>query len=107
MKPEAKGTETWADELRRGLAAVADLGDEQPPDLAALQLLVARVRAEQRRELRRDLLRFWGLAVLVLTGALVVVSRQPAWFLVGQALLAGVLLAVGVLAIFQGKRVVE
>lgn len=105
-----KGNEqsrTWEEQLRRGLDAMSDLGEEQPPDLAALQMLAASVLAEQRRKLTADLLRFWAVAVTLLCLALILASRRPVYFLVWQGA-AALLLLIGALAWRGGrKRVIE
>lgn len=84
--------EKWEEQLRQGLDVLSDLGDEQPPNLAALQMLVADVQREQRRRLTRDLSLFWLCAASLLAVGLFVISRQPVYFLALQGL---VLLAAG------------
>jgi len=81
--------------LREGLDRVSDLGDEQPPDLGNLQMLVATVQAEQRQRLRADLLKFWGVAAVLLTALLFGFMRSPTAFLFFQGA-AGLLSLVGV-----------
>jgi hypothetical protein len=95
-----KGPEPWEEHLRQGLDALSDLGDEQPPNLANLQMLVANVQQEQRRTTLRDLLLFWICALALLTGGLYAVSRQPAYFVALQGL---VLVGAGA-AWFTGAR---
>lgn len=96
--------EEWEEHLRQGLDALSDLGEEQPPSLANLQMLVADVQREQRRSTLRDLALFWLCAVALLGGGLFVVSRQPVFFLALQGL---VLLAAGVAWVGARKLVTE
>ncbi|HWI53059.1 MAG TPA: YxlC family protein [Symbiobacteriaceae bacterium] len=96
--------EKWEEQIRQGLDRLADLGDEQPPELANLQMLVADVQRDQRRQTVRDLALFWLCAVALLTGGLYAVSRQPVYFLALQGL---VLLAVGVVWLGGRRRVTE
>ncbi|MDF2627156.1 MAG: hypothetical protein K0R39_987 [Symbiobacteriaceae bacterium] len=87
MTTGQKGPEQWEDHLRQGLDLLSDLGDEQPPNLANLQMLVASVQQEQRRTTLRDLALFWTCALALLSGGLYVVSRQPVYFLALQGLI--------------------
>lgn len=97
----------WERQLRQGLDAIADMSQEEPPNLADLQMLVADVQAEQRRQLGADLLKFWGVAAVMLSLALSASAHWPAYFLAWQAATA-LLLLVGALAWRSGrKRVVE
>jgi len=96
--------EKWEEHLRQGLDTLSDLGDEQPPELANLQMLVADVQREQRRQTARDLALFWLCAVALLAGGLYAVSRQPVWFLVLQGM---VLLAAGAAWLGRRRRVTE
>lgn len=86
MTTGQKGPEQWEDHLRQGLDALSDLGDEQPPNLANLQMLVASVQQEQRRTTLRDLMLFWVCALALLAGGLYAVSRQPVYFVALQGL---------------------
>lgn len=99
-----KRPEQWEEHLRQGLDAISDLGDEQPPDLANLQMLVADVSREQRRKTLRDLALFWLCASALLAGGLYAVSRQPVYFLALQGL---VLLAAGAAWLGGRRRVTE
>jgi type VI protein secretion system component VasF len=97
----------WEALLRRGLDQVADLGGEEPPDLAALQMLVADVQAEQRRRLYRDLLAFWAVAAVLLAGLALALVREPAGFLAFQGVVA-VLSLIGAGVWYTGwRRVTE
>lgn len=104
----SKETENdWERLLKRGLDQVADLGDEAPPELGALQMLVADVQAGQRRRLYADLLRFWAVAAVVLTGLAWALLRQPVFFLALQGVV-GLLSLVGAgLWHAGGRRVTE
>jgi hypothetical protein len=99
--------ERWEADLRRGLDAISDLGDEQPPNLAALQMLVADVQREQRRRLVRDLVLFWACAAVILTGLLYALSRNPIYFLVLQGIAVVGTLAAGLGFVTARKRVTE
>lgn len=97
----------WEEQMRQGLDQLSDLGHEEPPNLAALQMLVVEVQAEQRRKLKADLLKFWGVGVTLLTFALAASAREPLYFLAWQGA-AALLGLVGALA-WSGtkKRVME
>lgn len=99
--------EQWEADLRRGLDALSDLGDEQPPDIAGLQMLVADVQREQRRTLVRDLLLFWGVAAVILTVVMYVSSRNPVFFLVLQGMAIVGMVAAGIGYLGVRKRVSE
>jgi hypothetical protein len=99
--------ERWEAELRRGLDAISDLGDEQPPDIASLQMLVADVQREQRRHLVRDLVLFWACAAVILTALLYALSRNPVYFLVLQGIAVVGTLAAGLGFLTARKRVTE
>lgn len=101
MTTGQKGPEQWEDHLRQGLDALSDLGDEQPPNLADLQMLVASVQQEQRRTTLRELALFWICALALLSGGLYAVSRQPAYFLALQGL---VLAGAGAAWLTGGRR---
>jgi hypothetical protein len=92
----------WEEQLRQGLDLLSDPGAEAAPDVADLQLLVARVQAEQRQSVARDLILFWLCALAVLSGALYLFSREPVFFLALQAALAVCLISVGV--VWAGAR---
>jgi hypothetical protein len=100
---DKRDEQDWEALLKRGLDQVADLGGEEPPDLAALQMLVADVQAEQRRELYRDLLAFWAVAAVLLTGIALALVRAPAGFLAFQGGVALVSL-IGGWAWYTGSR---
>lgn len=93
----------WEEQLRQGLDQLSDLNHEEPPNLAALQMLVVEVQAEQRRKLKADLLKFWGVGVTLLTFALAASARQPLYFLAWQGAAALLLLA-GAFAWRGGKK---
>lgn len=93
----------WEALLKQGLDQVADLKDEEPPDLAALQMLVADVQADQRRTLYADLLRFWAVAAVVLAGLALAVLREPVFFLAFQGIL-GILALAGAALWYTGRR---
>ena len=97
--------EPWEEALRQGLDAMADLGAEEAPDVADLQLLVAQVQREQRRTTLRDLALFWGCALGLLAGGLSGFSRQPVYFFALQAGVTVALLAAALLHVGQRKRV--
>jgi hypothetical protein len=105
MKDERSGP--WEDELRQGLDAMTDLGAEQPPNLADLQLMVAQVQAEQRRTAVRDLLLFWTVALVLLTGGLYLFSREPVFFLALQGVLAVAMVGAGLVWAGLRGRVTE
>lgn len=90
----------WEELLRRGLDARSDLGDEQPPSVAGLQLLVAEVQREQRRQTARDLALFWLCGAVVVGGAVLLAVREPVYFLVWQ----GVAAAGGAVAALLWRR---
>lgn len=88
------GIPSWEAALRRGLDQMADLGDESPPSVAELQLLVAEVQLVERRRALRELALFWGCAGVVLTALLYALAQRPVAFLAVQGA-AGMLLLLG------------
>lgn len=104
-KRRPDGAEPWEEHLRHGLDALSDLGDEQPPNLAGLQMLVVQVQQEQRRQTLRDLALFWLCALLILGALYVVVARQPVYYLVAQGVTAAALAVAMVVHLQDGKRV--
>lgn len=99
------GRTDWEESLRRGLDTVSDLSGEEPPRLETLQMLVTQVQREQRRQTVRDLLLFWAVAAVILSGVFYAMSRQPVWFFIAQ----GVILAgmVASAAVHMRGRVTE
>lgn len=93
----------WESQLRQGLDALSDTGQEEPPNVADLQMLVASVQAEQRQQLRSDLLKFWGVGVLLLTLALAISAQRPIYFIAWQGI-ATLLLIAWALAWRGGKK---
>lgn len=96
----------WEGLLREGLDQLAVI-EEEPPQIAALQMLVADVQQAQRKQLRADLLKFGGVAVLLLSVILYGFLRAPLSMLIAQGSLA-LLSLVGVGLWHAGsKRVME
>lgn len=85
----------WQADLAHTLDQLAELGDEAPPNVADLQLLVLQVQREERRRATRDLLLFLGCAVAVVSGVLYTLTELPGLFL---ALQVGVVVALVALA---------
>lgn len=101
LRPEA--AEPWEGQMRQGLDALSDLGGEQPPGIADLQMLVAQVQREQRARTLRDLLLFWLCGLLVLSVLYVLMTREPLAFLILQV--AAVVVPLGALAVtLQGRK---
>jgi hypothetical protein len=93
----------WEEELRQGLDTISHMDEEEaPPSLAALQMLVADVRREERRRVLRELTLFWACAAVLLAAAMAVLARRPLYFL-GFEAAAGLLLLVGAL-LWPGMR---
>ncbi len=99
----SKETERLDELLRQGLDRVSDLGDEQPPNLGDLQMLVASVQAEQRQKLYGDLLKFWGVAAVLLAAILLAFQRSPIAFLVFQGAV-GLLSLIGAGLWYVGRK---
>lgn len=83
----------WEALLKEGLEQIANLDEEEPPNLAALQMLVVDVTAEQRRQLYADLLKFWAAAAVILAGLAWALLRQPVFFLALQGVVGFISLA--------------
>lgn len=83
----------WERLLKQGLDQASDLRDEEPPNLAALQMLVAETQAEQRRQLYADLFKFWAVAAMLLAGLAFALLREPVYFLAFQGAVAVLSLA--------------
>lgn len=92
-KHRPSGAEPWEDQLRQGLDALSDLGGEQPPNIANLQMMVAQVQQEQRARTLRDLSLFWLCGLLVLGVLYVMITREPLAFLILQGMAVAVPLA--------------
>lgn len=97
----------WESLLKTGLDQVSDLGDEEPPNLASLQMLVSDVQAEQRRSLYADLLRFWAVAAVLLSALAWVWLRQPVFILALQGSVALLSLVGAGLWYLGGRRAAE
>lgn len=93
----------WEALLKQGLDQVADLKDEEQPDLAALQMLVADVQADQKRSLYADLFKFWAVAAVLLAGLAFALLREPVFFLAFQGAVAFLSLA-GAGLWYTGRR---
>lgn len=85
----------WETELAQALDRLSDLGDEAPPNVAAIQMLVLEVQREERRKAARDLLLFLACAAIILSGVIYTLAERPGVFL---ALQAGALLALAAVA---------
>lgn len=100
--------ERWEEQLRAGLDQLSDLGQEEPPNLADLQMLVVQVQREQKSRTLRDLALFWLCAVALLAGGLYAFSRQPTYFMLLQgAAMVGLVAAGAVHLGRERKRVTE
>lgn len=97
----------WEEQLRQGLDLLSDLGAEEPPNLADLQMLVVQVQREQRQQLMRDLALFWLCGLTVLAVIFYLVSRSPAYFMAIQGLALVGLAATGAGFLRSRKRVTE
>jgi len=97
----------WEEQLRQGLDTLADLGAEEPPNLADLQMLVVQVQREQRQQLLRDLSLFWLCGLTVLAVVFYLISRSPAYFVAIQGLALVGLAATGAGFLRSRKRVTE
>lgn len=98
-----KGRADWENLLKQGIDQLSDLKDEEPPNLAALQMLVAQTQIEQRRQFYGDLLAFLAMAAMLLTSLAFALLREPVYFLVFQG--AGAVLSVlGAGAWYTGQR---
>lgn len=104
---DEEGREHWEALLKQGIDQLSDLGEEEPPNLAALQMLVADVQAEGRRKLYLDLLKFWAVAAVLLTGAAWALLREPVYFLLLQGVVALLSLVGAGLWYTSRKRVME
>lgn len=95
----------WEAELCGGLDRLSDLGGEEPPNVAALQMLVLHVQQESRRQTMRDLLLFWACAAAILSGVVYAMAALPLLFVLLQV---GVIIAMVMgLVVWraQGRRV--
>ena len=100
---EQAGRADWERLLKQGLDQVGDLGDEQPPNLGALQMLVAETQLEQRRQLHADLLKFWAAAAMLLAGLAFALLREPVYFIAFQGAVT-LLSLVGAVLWYAGVR---
>lgn len=91
----------WERKLKEGLDGLSDLGTEEPPTLAELQMLVLAIQREQRQQLVRDLTLFLLCAISFLGLAFYVVASRPIFFLVWQG---GAVVALLVAALYWGIR---
>lgn len=97
----------WEEQLREGLDALSDLGAEEPPNLADLQMLVVQVQREQRQQLLRDLTLFWLCGLTVLAVVFYLISRSTVYFVAIQGLALVGLAATGAGFLRSRKRVTE
>lgn len=105
MTSKRTGPETWEQTIDRELSALSDLSQEEPPSVAALQLLVSQVQREGRQQTARDLLLFWLCAAAVLGGLLYALGQVPLIFLALQGAAVTVGLACAVIWSDERKRV--
>lgn len=96
----------WEALLRDGLDQMAAIAEE-PPQIAALQMLVADVQQAQRQQLRADLVKFGAVAVLLLSLLLWGFLRAPLSMLIAQGSLAMLSLVGAGLWHAGRKRVME
>ncbi|MFZ5824401.1 MAG: YxlC family protein [Bacillota bacterium] len=101
------GQPGWERLLKQGLDRVGDLGDEQPPNLGALQMLVAATQAEQRRQLQADLLKFWAVAAMLLAVLAFAYLEEPVYFIAFQGAVTLLSLVGAVLWYAGARRVTE
>lgn len=101
MRNNRVRNESWEDTLVRGLYRFSDLTDEDPPNVAALQMLVARVQWEERRRAVRDLLLFLMSAFAILGALVCTLAASPGLFLASQAV--SVIVLLGVAAASRGE----
>ncbi len=100
-----RSAEPWERSLREGLDALAGtVAEESPPDLGAFIMLVSDVQREQRRALRRDLVRFLTAAGLILCAWLWAWLQFPVYFLMAQGAMAFAMAAAVAWAAAGGRR---